>query len=425
MRRSIQIFTLGTTILAGGLAAIAGNAASALQYQSNPVPLTFDFDTSMTVTLSGNALLIDQLSPNTTKNSNTVDITVVTNDASGYTLRATTGSTANASTNLVSSNGTFSMIGNAVTALSAGEWGYTTNGGTTFGNLPLYTATPKVVNSSEGPTGPSESDSGLTSFQIGAYASASQAQGDYTNVVNFTAVANTVEANNMQNYTLSQCATDAAASDITLYDSRDNKSYTVRYINGECWMTQNLRYTGTNLSTTSSNVAANTTLTYYSLDSTDSSYTDHCDSTNGYNYACIKDSGVSTTGVWYNYYAATAGTIGTNSNTDAATSDICPAGWHLPSGPNTTADTDFNKLVGNTTSGWQAATTGFTAFSATAGGSYDNGSLAYVSGGRWWSSTTGSVVTGRYDLGWDSGQFYANGNIDRRSGAFIRCVKSE
>ena len=133
----------------------------------------------------------------------------------------------------------------------------------------------------------------------------------------------------------------------------------------------------------------------------------------------------STAGAWYNYAAATAGTITGSSNSTAATKDICPAGWHLPTGPNTTANTDINKLVGNTTSGWQAATTGLTAFGAVAGGHYGTGSLRGTDSGYWWSATAGNTVS-RYPLIYDSrdGQFFSNGNYGRDSGYFVRCVRT-
>ena len=211
-----------------------------------------------------------------------------------------------------------------------------------------------------------------------------------------------------------------------LPDARDDNEYTIKKINGQYWMTQNLRFTGTSVLSATSNVTSDKTLTYYSLASADSSYSGHCDSTNGYNNACIKDSGYTSTGVWYNYYAATAGTVSGSSNSTATSQDICPKNWHLPTGPNTTSGTDFNKLVGNTTSGWQATTTGLTAFGAVAGGYYNSGSLYSTGLGRWWSATASSTAS-RYYLLYDSsnGQFSGNDSSSRYSGNFVRCVKEK
>lgn len=61
----------------------------------------------------------------------------------------------------------------------------------------------------------------------------------------------------MQNFTKSQCQAQASSSNVTVVDSRDNNSYTVRYINGNCWMTQNLRLSGgRTLTSADSNVAS-------------------------------------------------------------------------------------------------------------------------------------------------------------------------
>ena len=237
----------------------------------------------------------------------------------------------------------------------------------------------------------------------------------------------------MQDLTIDSCKV-ATTSGYVATDKRDGKVYSVRYINDYCWMTQNLAYVGDTgsasgkmtIGDSNSNVA-NKSIDLYSLNSSDAgsfgAYSGHCDSTNGYNYACIYDSGSTTTGVWYNYYAATAGAITGSSNSTAATKDICPAGWHLPTGPNTTSGTDIHKLVGNTTSDWQNPTTGLTAFSAVAGGFYNGGSLRNTGRGYWWSATAINT-TNRYSLVYDSsnGQFYGGSSYYRYYGVYVRCV---
>ena len=275
-----------------------------------------------------------------------------------------------------------------------------------------------------------------------------------TNPTTFTPNANSASASltitgqkpkvYIQDLTLANCQVNVGTNgnatnvgdEIDVYDKRDEKAYKVKYINGACWMTQNLRYLGDTgsasktmtIGNNNSNVA-NKSITLYSLDSSNAgnfnAYSSHCDSTNGYNYACVYDSGDTTKGVWYNYYAASGGTISTNSNSTAATSDICPKNWHLPTGPNTTANTDINKLVGNTTSGWQNPTTGLAAFSAVAGGFYYYGSLDVTGRGYWWSATA-SDTTIRYLLYYNSsgGQFYGDYDFYRYLGFFVRCVRS-
>ena len=235
------------------------------------------------------------------------------------------------------------------------------------------------------------------------------------------------------------CSSIADGTSGTLTDSRDTNTYTVKKINGQWWMTQNLRYLGDTgsaaktmtIGNNNSNVA-NKSITLYSLKPGDAQTFNAYDSskcgsgsTAGYSNACVYDSGSTSTGVWYNYYAASGGTISTNSNSTVATSDICPKNWHLPTGSSTTSNTDFNKLVGNTTSGWQAATTGLTAFSAVAGGTYSDGAHDRTGNGFWWSATVYSATL-RHSLVYNSsnGQFYGDSRNVRSFGIFVRCVRS-
>ena len=247
----------------------------------------------------------------------------------------------------------------------------------------------------------------------------------------------------MQSFTLSDCQSNVGeganpaniGDEIVVYDRRaessnnnygseDDGSYTVRYINGQCWMTQNLRITGVISATDSNFSGSDFNVSEYNLDSNDSSYSGHCDATNGYNNACVRDSGYKATGAWYNYYAVSAGTVGTDNDDADATSDICPSGWHLPSSPNTVIGTDFNKLIGNTTSGWQYATDGLSAFRVVVGGAYVNGTRNATGSGYWWSATANNG-SNRYYLYYydDIMRFVNREDGDRSSGRFARCVR--
>lgn len=50
--------------------------------------------------------------------------------------------------------------------------------------------------------------------------------------------------NIMQEFTVDACRTHASSSNFTVVDRRDNRNYTVRYVNGKCWMTSDLKTTG-------------------------------------------------------------------------------------------------------------------------------------------------------------------------------------
>ena len=219
----------------------------------------------------------------------------------------------------------------------------------------------------------------------------------------------------------------------TLTDSRDNQQYTVKKINGQLWMTQNLAIGCNGSGTTYGDSVSSKSLTNSNSNVSDDwstptallSTSANSSSTSGYDTAAMQCS--STYGAWYNYAAATAGTITGSSNNTAATKDICPAGWHLPTGPNTTSGTDINKLVGNTTSGWQVATTGLTAFSKNTGGFYNNGERMNAGAmfGYWWSATADSTTL-RYLLGYDDEfrKFSGNDSLNRYFGLYVRCVRT-
>ena len=225
----------------------------------------------------------------------------------------------------------------------------------------------------------------------------------------------------MQDFALAN-ATDGL--EYTLKDKRDDKTYTVKKINDALWMTQNLRYlgdTGSSAGTmtignNNSNVA-NTSITLYSLDSSNAgnfgAYANHCDATNSYNYACVYDSSSTTTGVWYNYNAATAGTISTDNNSTTASNSICPAGWRLPS-------FDTGKPAGSINSISLASQ--IAPFNPSGGGRYNNGSLNYTDYGFWWTDTARNATERRL-MSYD-GSSPAIESYDRRYGLFVRCVRS-
>ena len=212
----------------------------------------------------------------------------------------------------------------------------------------------------------------------------------------------------MQTYTAAQCQADASSQAVTVKDARDNKTYTVRYINGNCWMTQNLRLAaGTTLTPSDTNIAS-----AYTLPNNDLALG------NSYVEARLHDSGNTDNGYWYNYCAASAGTICTESNSTDAIYDICPAGWHLP----TLTD---NRTIGGTSVRGDSTYT--TVFSPITGGRYYDGSLtgAY---GYWWSSTR-MGGTGRRYLANQGAILYsyfsdASDLYSRYNGYYIRCIRS-
>ena len=241
-------------------------------------------------------------------------------------------------------------------------------------------------------------------------------------------------ATEMQNLSQNNCTTTASQ----VRDVRDNHVYKIqRLADGKCWMMENLDLGRTALTTdlTSSNTNLTNTVTastfngwkktigsstytageFISLSTTNTSNQFDADPVPGSFY-----------GTLYNYCATSAGTICSdkNSNNNDATSDICPAGWRLPTGG---SSGEFQALYNltdyNTNTKMRAPSTNNGAAFALAGyfGSYSPDYQG--SDGRYWSST-------RYNnssmnvLYLTQGYVYPNyqGTIERNYGYSIRCV---
>ena len=191
----MAVALLGEVLLAG--------VAQGLTYQTT-VGVDFTINPTLTVTLSSADLLIESLTPGTSANSNEITVTVTTNAAYGYTLSATTGSASNATRNLVPESGSANFasidfynadVKGSQTSLpdntsdtNSGTWGFSVDSGSHYNGLPLYTDTTNVATLLSSNSMPA-SGSVSTPFLIGAKASSTQAVGEYTNVVNFVAVA--------------------------------------------------------------------------------------------------------------------------------------------------------------------------------------------------------------------------------------------
>ncbi|MBQ6375816.1 hypothetical protein IJJ37_02730, partial [Candidatus Saccharibacteria bacterium] len=205
----------------------------------------------------------------------------------------------------------------------------------------------------------------------------------------------------MQTYAFSSCPTGGT----TLTDARDGNTYSVKKIGSLCWMTSNLKTMGTvtaalsNFSGSDFNIAGGGSLA------------------SGDTYTAARATlsiNASYPGAYYNYCAASAGTICTNSNSAEASFDICPSGWRLPT------NSEFGTI--GTSSG---SATNVSAFGAVYSGDYENGRLYNTgSNGYWWSSTAYDT-TYRYILYYGgSGKLVSDGGLQRIYGLSIRCVKS-
>ena len=200
----------------------------------------------------------------------------------------------------------------------------------------------------------------------------------------------------MQNFTVSQCQSQASSQPVIATDIRDNNTYTLRYINGNCWMTQNLRLSGgRTLTSADSNVASSWSFPSTSL-------------TSGNNYTDARYAVDSTYGGYYNYCAASAGTVCDDTTKQDTTYDICPKGWRLPTRSEFTGITSYSS-----------------AFSPVYSGVYSNSTLNYAdSYGYWWSSIA-NFNSSRFILRYNGGSLSANFSGDKDTGNSVRCIKGE
>ncbi|MDO4527015.1 MAG: FISUMP domain-containing protein, partial [Candidatus Saccharibacteria bacterium] len=179
----------------------------------------------------------------------------------------------------------------------------------------------------------------------------------------------------------------------------------VAEINGDWWMTRNLAIgcNGSGSSYGSSASSKSLTSTYSNVSKAWSTPTAGLSKGDSYDTPYMTCN--STYGAWYNYAAASAGTITGSSNSTAATKDICPAGWRLP-----------------TNTEQSGITSSSTAFSPVTGGRYSNGSISLTGRGYWWSATANGATT-RYLLNW-YGSSLNTYYVNRSLGFYVRCIRS-
>ena len=307
-----KIITLSLAILMLSLANIT--LTSALSYQTE-TDISFTFNPTISVSISNN-LTIPNLTPGATSDSNSIDINVATNNVYGYNLYATVGNNTYNNTNLtnITTNNnidytftTISPTANLSSLDTDNTWGYSysSDNGSTWSNyngLLLYTTdNPTRLNKTTGPS------SDTFNFKIAAKSSTTQASGEYSNVINFTAITklapltlsesyeayyNKEGKTKLNGYYVMQdmnkeiCENaEVIDSELQVVDNRDNKVYWIAKLrDGNCWMTQNLDFDitagttditsdNTDLSTTESTYTANNTIYALKEENEDYGYT--------------------------------------------------------------------------------------------------------------------------------------------------------
>ncbi|MDO4611623.1 MAG: FISUMP domain-containing protein [Candidatus Saccharibacteria bacterium] len=236
----------------------------------------------------------------------------------------------------------------------------------------------------------------------------------------------------IQQYTDDQCLAEASTSPVTLWDERDGNSYTVQYINGHCWTTQNMSLAleaGMTLSSDTTNLRGlvpegSTEIVTTTLGTVGvlpnkifNTYTEARVQVPTEEDLTKTKLTAEANGYWYNYCAATAGQRCEASGTNGgeATIDICPANWKMPS------DTEWNNIGGD--GSWSKVNVD--AFSPVAAGYWYTSTLYNPSTGGYWWSTTAYGASTRHALGYSPSYGLVSGGSSSRSYGFsVRCMLS-
>ena len=256
--RKQHILYIATIVFILNIVFIKNNTYS-LSYEGS-IGIGFTFNPTISVSLNSSDLVISNLIPGSTANSNSINISVATNASYGYTLSV------NASSDyLTHSNNTNTFSSIAIDAdlqnlTTDNTWGYSTKlpdeaNWNNYNGLSSSTNTTLIDNSN------TADSTGSIDFKIGAKASSTQASGTYTNTITFTAVTKPTPMNLAESYfaagksrykgyyTMQDMTTEICnntevigeGSQTQLIDIRDDKVYwATKLADNHCWMTQNL-----------------------------------------------------------------------------------------------------------------------------------------------------------------------------------------
>ncbi len=410
-----KIFTSLASIVVCGLALSSGVFADANLTFEVVVPdetlIEISLLNSDGSALSGNTSI--DLTPTTISgsffNEKNMTVNVGTNNEWGYNLVMSVSNTSLISTEdgsktiptLTSKEGGYTCTVDTanICDFTANTWGYKLNTATNLSAatnyLPLQSSITLNNNTSKVLTPEA------TSVAFGSKVNADLAPGTYSTTINFIATANPDPTPIMQNITTSTLASLMPSDgDITtLKDSRDNNKYQITNINGTYWMTSNLKIMGT-ISASESNFTG-----------ADFNISAGGDLTAGITYTeprahfNTSDPNSSTYGAYYNYCAASAGTVCNSSTKQDAIVDICPKGWRLPT------QTEAQAFAYASSSNKNPVLAGY----------YYGGSLGMAgSYGYWWSATA-SNTSSQYTLYYVGSSWGVSYN-DEYSGYSVRCV---
>ena len=391
-------------------APVTSQPEAAAEENANPNPSisTYASDPSASINLPSTIDFADVL-PTAAGVTTTASasLTITTSSSGGYSLYFYSSNGDNRLTPINPNNS--SSISSTLTTtelnnLNNNTWGYNLSTEASTGNTTTYSAIP---TSSTTPvqtkdTSTTNSANDTYTLSLGAKVDNTIPSGVYSNDLTVAIVAEPRALTYIQDLTLSECQSQASDTDLTVKDSRDDNEYTVRYINGACWMTQNLRLSGNRtLTSADSNVTRNWSFPNNNLKRGGANYIG-----NSYTEAGFTIDSNTSYGGYYNYCAASAGTVCSQTEQDT-TQDICPKGWRLPT---------RNEMSGITSS--------TSAFSPVLSGNYNNGTLNSTgSFGSWWSATAYDS-SNQYSLYYSGSSLHSSIINNKNNGFSVRCIRS-
>ena len=463
---------IGITVCS--IAVSSYNHVSALEYTTtynNAFTLLPSISVSLSsASLAGSAdLVISDLLPNTSSDSNEIIVNVESNNSTGYVLNSSVGSSTNPYstygrnlTNTTSDNYTFASLDyndSKESLTDPNTWGYSYSDQTvatptwsSYSGLPLYSDTTNIATLKSSNT-PSSANGDNIGFKIAAKASITQGSGEYTNIINFIAVGNPtptsfydafVTAASQPGSTITQLngyykMQDMTAdifgavdlyddnSHIQLIDTRDNEVYWIGKLkDNRCWLLDNLRL-GSNdysidLTPQDTNIAEAWTLPR-GITSNFGSYTTaqiNAAYKNSVPSDEISQRGNWRAGVHYNFCSASAGTYcyDSESGTGNAEHDVCPIHWRLPIGGNNGEYLALYSIDAyNNYTGYRNA------LHLPTSGSYSTQLYDWGSYGVFWSSTRFGVSHSQmYYLVVSPSSINVIAGAQRGTGQSVRCI---
>ena len=344
-------------------------------------------------------------------------VSVSTNNLTGYYMTMSSNTTDLVKTNDITKTiPTLSTNENGYTeeTFETNKWGYKIGSG----NYVPFVSGVRIA----GADTPTNGD--VTNLAFATKVDFLQSEGVYRGVLEFFVVGNPLPLT-IQNLPDNYCTTDPVAT----IDSRDGQEYIIqRLADGNCWMMDNLNLGATDinmdLNKDNTNVEEPISVATFNswrkesgtsiFDAPELIPVDGIDSVAGTKY-----------GTLYNFCAASAGTICTTANSEDSTSDLCPAGWRIPTGND---DGEFGNLYAqeayNTAAKMRASISDGGAAFANAG--YARWSLTNQGSEAWYWSSTHQYNDYMYNLYINSsGNVSTSYTRNRQYLLSVRCIKKK